>query len=249
MKQYKLLIAYDGTDYSGWIQQKNASSIVQTLQDSFELVFKQKIKLLGASKTDAGVHALGQVAVFKTDCAVDLQRMLWAWNNVLPVSIVIRSLVHDDQFHPHYAVKSKIYYYHLFTNQPLPFVARYGNFVSYEFDSELFERTLQLFSGTHDFSAFYTGNDREGDTVRTVDEIRFEYIKRYHMYRVVIVGQRFLRHMIRRIVGVVLSVASGSGITHDDIRHALQTGVMNSRFATAPARGLMLRKIIYGKNK
>ena len=244
MKRYKAVIAYDGTDYSGWIQQKERPSIVQTLQDSFVAVFGKPIRILGASKTDAGVHALGQVAIFETDIQVDPCKMLYAWNNLLPSSILIRSLVHDDQFHPHYLVKQKIYYYHLFADRPLPFVARYGYFVSCPVDWQAFKDALQLFVGTYDFSAFYTGNDRE-DAVRTIDEIRFEYIERYNVYRVVVIGERFLRHMVRRIVGAALAVASREGIAHANISDALQTSVMHSELPTAPARGLVLRKIIY----
>lgn len=244
MKRYKAVIAYDGTDYSGWIQQKDRPSIVQTLQDSFVAVFGRSIRILGASKTDAGVHALGQVAIFETDIQVDPQKMLYAWNNLLPSSILIRSLEHADWFHPHYHVKQKIYYYHLFVDRPLPFVARYGYYTSRAFEQQQFKDALQLFVGSHDFSAFYTGNDRE-DAVRTIDEIRFEYMERYNVYRVVVKGERFLRHMVRRIVGAALVVASREEITHADIRDALQTGVMHSELTTAPARGLMLRKIIY----
>ena len=153
MKQYKLVIAYDGTAYAGWIQQKDYPSIVQTLQDTFAHVFKKGISLLGASKTDAGVHALGQVAVFETDIDVEMQQMLFAWNNVLPSSILIRSLEHDDLFHPHYYVKRKLYYYHFFTQRPLPFIARYGEYVGHLFDETRFNEALQLFVGEHDFSA------------------------------------------------------------------------------------------------
>ncbi len=249
MKQYKLVISYDGTDYSGWIQQKTRPSIVQTLQDTFADVFKKRICLLGASKTDAGVHAFGQMAVFKTDIVIDSQKMKWAWNNALPSSIVIRSLVHDDQFHPHYNVKRKVYYYHLFTQRSLPFVTRYGHYVSHAFDKKCFYDTLQLFVGTHDFSAFYTGNDRDTDAIRTIDDIRLEYIKRYRMYRVVVIGERFLRHMVRRMIGAALAIVSGDGITHVDICTALKSRIMYSPFPVAPAQGLVLRKIIYQRHK
>ncbi len=248
MKQYKVVIAYNGTDYSGWIQQKTSPSIVQTLQDSFASVFGKRIQILGASKTDAGVHALGQVAIFKTDIELDSHTMRWAWNNVLPSSILIRSLEADDQFHPHYHVKQKIYYYHMFVDRPLPFVARYGYYITHPFDPQQFQDALDSFVGTHDFSAFYTGNDRK-DAVRTIDAVRLEYIKRYHVYRVVVIGERFLRHMVRRMVGAALAVASREGITHADIRGALQTGGMHSQLPTAPACGLVLRKIIYEENK
>ena len=248
MKQYKAVIAYDGTDYSGWIQQKDRPSIVQTLQDRFVRVFGSSIRILGASKTDAGVHALGQVAIFKADIDVEVKKMLDAWNNLLPSSILIRSLEMADQFHPHYKVKQKTYYYHLFIERPLPFVARYGYCVTRPFDLDQFKDALQIFEGTHDFSAFYTGNDRE-DAVRMIDAIRLEYIERYHVYRVVVNGERFIRHMVRRMIGAALAVASREGITHADIRDALQTGTMHSQLPTAPAQGLLLRKIIYGENK
>jgi tRNA pseudouridine38-40 synthase len=174
--------------------------------------------------------------------------MRMAWNNILPLSILIRSLEQDDQFHPHYQVKQKIYYYHLFFDGPLPFVARYGYYVSRLFDPQRFQETLHLFVGTHDFSAFYTGNDRE-NAVRTIGSIHLEYIPRYKVYRVVVLGERFLRHMVRRMIGAALVVASREGITHADIRDALQTGMMNAQLLTAPAQGLMLRKIIYEKPK
>ncbi len=245
MKQYKLVIAYDGTDYSGWIQQPNRASVVQTLQVAFARVFKKKIVLLGASKTDAGVHALGQVAVFKADIAVDAEKMRWAWNNALPSSIVIRSLVSDEQFHPHVNVKYKIYYYHFFVDRPLPFIARYGYYMAHQFDWQRFEQALQCFVGTHDFYAFYTGSEPNKNTVRTIERIKLEFIKRYSVYRVVIAGERFLRHMVRRMVGAAFTVVSDGSVSHDDIRMALQRRSVNCKLTTAPANGLMLYKIIY----
>lgn len=244
MKQYKIIVAYDGTEYVGWIQQKGYPSVVQMLQDCFWDVFGHRISIVGASKTDSGVHALGQVAVFKTDIPIDPVRMRAAWNNRLPSSIIIRSLIHDDHFHPHKQVKQKVYYYHIFFDRPLPFVARYGTYISRPIRRDIFEKALKLFEGTHDFSAFYTGNDRH-DTIRTIDEIKIEFLKRYQACRVVVIGQRFLRHMVRRIVGAALAVASYKDITLDDIRCALHTGSMHAQLLTAPAQGLLLRKIIY----
>lgn len=248
MKRYKAIVAYDGTDYTGWIQQQNRPSIVQTLRDSFCKTFGSPVYILGASKTDAGVHALGQVAQCRTEVNIETARMCLAWNNALPPSIVIRSLVVDEQFHPHHQVKQKIYYYHFFVRRPLPLVARYGYYVTYPLDLNRLKGALTLFEGTHNFSAFYTGNDR-GDAVRTIDMIRLEYLPSYQAYRMVVAGERFLRHMVRRIVGAALAVASRGRITDADIRYALQTGVMHSKLPTAPAQGLLLRKVIYGSEK
>lgn len=240
-----MIVAYDGTDYAGWIQQKGRPSIVSVLQDRFEQVFKRQIRLLGASRTDAGVHALGQVASFAIDLAIDACAMRRAWNNVLPSSIFIRSLVHDDSFHPHRNVALKMYYYHLFEKQSFPFVARYGYQLPYMHDIQQLGDALNLFVGAHNFSAFCTGKDHVGGTVRIIDRITVEYIKRYHCYRITVVGKRFLRHMVRRIVGAALSVASGKGVVHADIRNALAYGTVHPRFKAAPARGLMLGKVRY----
>ncbi len=243
-KQYKIIVAYDGTGYFGWIQQPNKTSIVQTLQDAFEHVFVQKIRLLGASKTDAGVHAMGQVAVFKTDLQIDPDKMKWAWNNALPESITIRWLSEDNTFHPHHNVIDKTYYYHIFLQRPLPFWGRYGMQVQGKVDWKLFEQALKLFEGTHNFRAFYTGNDRK-DTVRTIKKIHLEYIKRYNVYRISVVGETFLRHMVRRIVGAALAATQRESITLDDVKHALDSEMINYELPTAPAKGLMLYCITY----
>ena len=245
-KQYKISIAYDGTDYSGWIQQPGKPSIVQTLHDAFEKVFSKKIRLLGASKTDAGVHALGQIAVFKTDLAIEPETMRWAWNNALPESISIRSLEQNDDFNPHAHVLNKTYHYDLFLDRPLPFVARYGLQVYGTIDWDLFEQALQLFVGTHTFEAFYTGDDR--DPIRTIYEIRLERIED-RFYRVAVTGRSFLRHMVRRIVGAALAVAQREALSLDDIIHALQTGKTNCQLPTAPAKGLLLYEIRYKNNE
>ena len=245
MKNYKIIIAYDGTDYAGWIQQKNQPSIIQTVHDSFVSVFKKPIIILGASKTDAGVHAMGQVALGKTDIAIGADKMKNAWNNVLPSSIFIRSIEHDEDFHPHHNVIAKTYYYHFFVERPLPFYARYGAHILHPIDIKRFEHALQLFVGTHNFTAFYTGDDRQ-DTIRTISEIRVEYLPKYNAYRAVIVGQKFLRHMVRRIIGAALACASHNLISEKDIKTALTMGSINNALPTAPAQGLMLYKIEYG---
>ncbi len=247
-KQYKIIISYDGTDYSGWIQQPNEPSIVHALQDAFERVFAKKMHLLGASKTDAGVHAMGQVAVFKTDLPIDPDKMKWAWNNALPESITIRSLIEDNEFNPHKNVIDKTYYYHIFPQRPLPFWARYGMQLQGKIDWKLFEQALKLFEGTHNFRAFYTGDDRD-DTVRTIKEIHLEYIKRYNVYRISVVGEAFLRHMVRRIIGAALAAAQRESITLENVKHALDTGITNYELPTAPAKGLMLYRIIYKERR
>ncbi len=245
MTQYKIIIAYDGTGYVGWIQQPNEPSIVQALQDSFARTFHNEIKLLGASKTDAGVHAMGQVAVFETDLDIDPERLKSAWNNAISSSILIRSLEVSFGFNPHSNVIEKIYHYHFFLDRPEPFYARYGTQFYGKIDLKIFQDTLSLFEGTHDFNAFYTGNDRK-DTVRTIKRIRLIFLKKYNSYRIEIVGEKFLRHMVRRMIGAARAAAQRDSISIEKVKEALDFGEKKFELPTAPAQGLMLYKIRYG---
>lgn len=246
MKIYKLIIAYDGSNYFGWQDQPDQPSIAATLNNAFTKTFKTKMNVLGASRTDAGVHALGQVARIKTDIAVTPERLKWAWNNALPADITIRSLeLADDSFNPHYNVVQKTYYYHFFTERPLPFNQRYGYFYPYTINFELLKQALQFFVGTHDFSAFKHIDDVREDATRTIDSITLEYLARYKMYRITIKGQKFLRHMIRRIVGASLSVASKQHHTLESLQKVMAARNPRHTLPNAPAQGLMLYKIIY----
>ncbi len=127
MKKYQIVVAYDGTDYHGWQLQSTLPSITYKLQHSFFHIFGSPIKITGASRTDAGVHADGQVAMFNNDLVIEPEKMLHAWNNRLSSDIVIRALtVADPHFHPFYNVERKIYHYHIFVEQPSPFLQRFG---------------------------------------------------------------------------------------------------------------------------
>lgn len=249
MKTYKLVIAYDGSDYFGWQGQVDRPSVVQTLENAFKLVFKKEITVLGASRTDAGVHAVGQVARVKTDLEIATSTLQWAWNNALRNGIVIRSLeCVEDSFNPFCDVVQKTYYYHFFLERPLPFMQRYGYYFPFKTDTELLKKALECFVGTHDFVAFRSSEDQRKDTIRKIDSISLEYIKRYNVYRIIVKGQKFLRHMIRRIVGASLTVASRSGFSIENIKSVMKSGNPAHTLANAPAHGLLLYKIRY-KNK
>lgn len=247
---YKIIVSYDGTDFSGWQFQPHAPSVIQALQDSFARVFGSPIKILGASRTDAGVHALGQVAVFSTDLCMDLERMLNAWNDALPSSIVIRKLEHvPDDFHPMYGVQEKTYWYHFFLKRPLPFVERYGWFFRYSIDVSVLEQALQIFVGTHDFRSFCTGTDMGENTVRTINSIKVTYIKRFGAWRIEFKGPGFMRHMIRRIVGACMQVAAKEDLTLGYLEDVLAQKNPKQMLVNAPAKGLCLVKIKYFLNK
>lgn len=247
---YKIIVSYDGTDFSGWQIQPHAPSVAQALQKAFARVFGCTIKMLGASRTDAGVHAVGQVAVFSTDLTLDAKRMLNAWNDALPASIVIRDLRHvPDDFHPMYGVEEKTYWYHFFLKRPLPFVERYGWYFRHPVDFEKLEQALQIFVGTHDFRSFCTGTEMGENTVRTINSIRLVYIKKFGAWRIECKGPGFMRHMIRRIVGACMQAGAKEGISLAYLQDVLAQKDPKQVLFNAPAKGLCLYKIKYVLNK
>jgi len=246
MNHYKLVIAYDGTDYCGWQEQKNKPSITQALKKSFNVVFGKKANILGASRTDAGVHALGQVALCRTSLDIPIQKMKLAWNNTLPSNIMIRSLQQEwPPFHPYYNVKQKTYHYHFFLNRPLPFLSRYGWYYPYSIDSTILKKALNFFIGTHDFVSFRSSEDIRENTVRTINTISLTYIKRFKIYRITIKGQKFLQHMIRRIVGASMAVTSRNNRPLHVLQEVMAAQNSNNFLPNAPAKGLLLYNITY----
>ena len=248
MNYYVLKIAYDGTDYCGWQVQPDCPTITNRLQDSFKDVFGHEATIVGASRTDAGVHALGQVAVCRTPFFLEADRLRIAWNNRLPADILIRKLHQlDSSFHPQRNVRQKTYYYHFFLERPLPFVARYGWYINARCNMEKLQQALEVFCGTHDFRSFCTGDECGDNTIRNIDLITIEYLSRFKVYRIIVRGQSFLRYMIRRVVGASLAVAMRSDITVSDLQEVFAAKDPEHYLLNAPAKGLLLYKISYEK--
>jgi tRNA pseudouridine38-40 synthase len=247
---YKTTIAYDGTDYCGWQMQPDCPTVTQILQSTFYKVFGTKATIVGASRTDAGVHALGQVAVCRTELDLDPQKIMWAWNNRLRSDVMIRSCERvDNSFHPQRSVLQKTYVYHFSCTRPLPHKARYCWYVRRKIDVEKLKECLNIFVGTHNFRSFCTGDDMGDDTVRTVDSIDICYSEKEDIYSIEVKGKSFLRYMIRRMVGASLYVASHTYLPVDYIRTVLQACNPEHQLPTAPALGLFLNSIRYNEEK
>lgn len=247
MQRYKIIVAYDGADYAGWQVQPTRLSVAQQLQHTFSEVFHRPLKMYGVSRTDAGVHALGQVAVFETDLSVDPQIMLTAWNARLPLAISIRSLdIVTPDFNPHAQIVEKVYHYHFFTSRPLPSVQHYGWHIYRPVDLGKLYDCLQVFVGTHNFRSFCTGDEHE-NTLRTIHHISVSWTPEYQAYRISVHGPKFLRHMIRRIVGASLHVACKPHLSPGILVKALAETNPQQSLPAAPAKGLMLYQVIYHK--
>ena len=248
MQKFKILIAYDGTDFSGWAAQPGKITLASTLEKTFYKIFNQEITILGASRTDAGVHALGQVAQFHADLVTTDEAIKKAWNDLLPPSIHIRKLERvDDSFNPCRRVKQKTYYYVLFLEKPLPFVARFGwhyRFIHFV-DLEKFYHCLQLYVGEHDFASFCKIEDQKKSTIRQIDSITVKKLERWSALLISVKGKSFLHFQIRRMIGYALDVARRKDLTIDYLQAVIDSKNSQQTLLKADGKGLCLRKVIY----
>jgi tRNA pseudouridine38-40 synthase len=252
MHHYKIIIAYAGTDFCGWQIQPQAESVTSCMQKAYKKVFGHDIILLGASRTDSGVHAMGQVGLFKTDLNIDPQIILDSWNAMLPKSISIRSIQEvDESFHPCKNVLQKTYYYTLFFTRPLPFVSRFGwhyKFIK-KVDLEKFEKCLQLYVGEHNFASFCKIEDEKKSPIRKIDSINLIRMPKPNVLQIVIKGKSFLRFQIRRMVGYALDVARRPDLSIDYLRNILDNPNPCQTLVKAEGCGLCLRKVVYKNDR
>jgi tRNA pseudouridine38-40 synthase len=252
LSRFKLTIAYDGTDFHGWQIQPNQVSVQSTLIRTFEKKFRQPVFILGASRTDAGVHASGQVALMKTELNLAPEKIVKAWSESLPKSVVVLSAEKvGEDFHPMRGVSSKLYTYDLFTQRPLPHMARFGWHHKHIrlLNQVVFEKTLSLFQGKHDFRFFSKFCAEEGrNPNRSVDMIKVERLTETQGYRISFVAKGFLRFQIRRMLGAAIAVGCWGKHCLQNITGALQGDERAAEKAptfSAAGCGLTLRKINY----
>ncbi|HAK87923.1 MAG: tRNA pseudouridine(38-40) synthase TruA [Nitrospirae bacterium GWC2_46_6] len=265
MRSIKLTIQYDGTDYNGWqIQppdtsdyrkQKNIITIQGIIQDAIKKITGEDVKLIGAGRTDAGVHALAQVAAFRTDSKLQPDVIKRALNANLPDDVRITdSCDIDEDFHPRYGAKSKIYFYLISGSHMVsPFLYRYAWRMPHELDFEAAEEALRSFKGRHDFSSFRGSGCGAKNPVRTVMDASIEHLNAIDFMtarlggdfiKIRIEADAFLRHMVRNIVGTIVEIGRGK-IKPEDMEKILLSKNRKNAGPTAPARGLFLEKVIY----
>ncbi|MCH9611422.1 MAG: tRNA pseudouridine synthase A [Chlamydiales bacterium] len=236
--RYKIQVAYDGGHFSGWQVQPNASSVQAEIERALLLLTKQKVRVIGSGRTDAGAHARGQVAHF--DC--DQEPSLLALCGILPKEIRILSIEPvEESFHAQYGAKSKIYYYHLWLDQVSdPLLYKYRYKVPFSICLEKLKEAAALFVGRQDFKSFCNAGSSVKTTVRTLK--RIDIVKQRGGVRLEFEGNGFLYKMVRNIVGTLLEVASGKEI---DIAKLLEAKDRREAGACAPAHGLFLMEVNY----
>jgi len=244
---YKLTIAYDGTSYSGWQVQPNGQAIQPLIQRALATVLRSSIDLTGSSRTDAGVHALGQTAHFDVQDRIDPSRLRVSLNALLPPDIrVLQIDLVDSDFHARYNSTSKIYHYHLHLHPVVdPFVRLYRHHVFGICDLILMEKAIPHLIGTRDFLSFANEPGRGSasrSSVRTL--LRLDIIEQKGGVRFEFEGDGFLYKMVRNITGVLLDVGAGK-LAPDDLPEIFAAKDRRSASAAAPPKGLFLMEVRY----
>jgi tRNA pseudouridine38-40 synthase len=248
MRNLKLVLAYDGTDFCGWQVQPDKPTIQGILASAVGRLTGEKVVPQGSGRTDAGVHALAQVATFVTGSSVPTQNFTKALNDVLPASIrVLEVSEAPADFHARKSARSKAYRYRIFRGEVCPpFVARYVWHYPYPLDETVMEKAANFVIGEHDFTSFAAVDPEdeceERSKVRRISDSKWERQGEEFVYTVR--GNGFLHHMVRNLVGTFILVGKGT-LQAEEIPDILAARNRSSAGATAPAGGLCLVEVEY----
>lgn len=244
MKRVKLIVSYDGTDYCGWQVQPNGITVEEVLNKALQKLTGEEICVIGASRTDSGVHALGNVAVFDTETTIPADRIAAALNQRLPEDIVIRSSEEVPlDFHPRYCDCSKTYEYRILNAKiPVPTMRHTHYFVSYDLNVENMRQAASYLVGEHDFMSFCNVRTDVENTVRTIYSL--DIVKQGEELVVRITGNGFLYNMVRIIVGTLVRVGRGF-YKPEKVKEILEAKDRKAAGVTAPPQGLYLVGIEY----
>lgn len=249
MRYFKLTIAYDGTDFHGWQIQKNKPTVQGEIVTVLRRLTQEEVQVNGSGRTDAGVHALGQVASFRTQSglsAVEFQRAL---NALLPMSIrIVAAEETGPAFNARLSAKGKIYRYRIYRGKVVPpFLWRYVLHYPFPLDEEAIRDAATRFVGVHDFSSFAasTGSeddDKERNMVREVYSTELKRTEDDEELWFTVKGHSFLRYMVRKMVGTLLEVGRGK-LTPADIDRLFELKDRSKSGPTAPPQGLCMVKV------
>lgn len=244
MKRVKLVVAYDGTNYHGWQVQDNGITIEEVLNRTISELVQEDIKVIGASRTDAGVHACGNVAVFDTESRIPGDKFSFALNQRLPDDIRIQeSCEVDADFHPRYADTVKTYEYNILNRRfELPSKRLYAAFCYYPMDIERMNQAAAYLVGEHDFKSFCSAGAQVQTTVRTIYAVNVT--KHDDMVHIRITGNGFLYNMVRIIAGTLMQVGTGL-MEPEQVKEILEARDRSKAGPTAVAKGLTLVEIRY----
>jgi tRNA pseudouridine38-40 synthase len=247
MRNLKLKIEYDGSNYCGWqIQSRssNKKSIQATLEKYLRKILQEKIRLVVSGRTDAGVHAKAQVANFNTNSEISLDKLQRALNGLLPQDIAITGIEEvPADFHSRFSAKSKIYRYTIVhRNYPSVFLRGYSYFYPYPLDIKLMKAEAKILLGKHDFKCFQAADKKDRSSLRTIKKLSI--IKVNDLLRIDIEADGFLYNMVRNIVGTLIEIGRGR-FPRGYMNKLLVSRNRKLAGPTIPASGLSLIKVKY----
>src|SRR6266567_2109316 len=250
MRNLKLILAYDGTDFSGWQVQPECSTIQGTLASAIGRITGEKVLPQGSGRTDAGVHALAQVMTFVTESSVPTGNFVKALNDILPASVRVLEVAEAPaEFHARHSARAKTYRYRIYREAICPpFLARYVWHYPYPLDVEKMAEASALVVGEHDFTSFAAVDPERGrenapaSNVRKIFSSSWECRGEELVYTVR--GSGFLHHMVRNLVGTFILVGKGT-LQVEDVASILDARNRSAAGATAPASGLYLVRVEY----
>lgn len=244
MKNIKLTIEYDGTNFSGWQIQPSARTVQEEIGKAICKIIKKPVKINGSGRTDAGVHALGQVANFKGEFSIPVERIPIALNSILPKDICIKEAkeVHE-YFHARYNAKGKKYIYKIYNGcVRSPLFRNYAYFVPQELNIEEMKEASKYFIGEHDFKGFMASGSSVVDTVRHIYDIDLSL--KEDMITIEVMGNGFLYNMVRIITGTLVDIGVGK-IRKEQLANIILSCNRDKAGHTAPAQGLYLAEVYY----
>lgn len=241
MRRIMLTVAYDGTNYHGWQVQPNGETIEGVLNRCLSELMKEDIEVIGASRTDSGVHALGNIAVFDTNSRMDAEKVAYALNARLPEDIRIQeSKEVEADFHPRHCDSRKTYEYRIYNAEfPMPTKRLYSYFTYVKLDVGRMQEAAKYFVGEYDFKSFCSADSQAENTVRLIENV--EVFKADNQIVIRVTGRGFLYNMVRIMAGTLMEAGRGS-IEPRDIEHILEARDRAAAGPTAPACGLTLIK-------
>lgn len=248
MLTYKLTLAYDGTDYAGWQVQPNGTAVQEVVERAIERIFGDKARVHGSGRTDAGVHALEQVAHFqilKARARIPTANLRRALNGVLPPDVrVLKVKQATADFHARFSAHEKTYRYQIFCGDVMdPFLRRWAAHWPHPLDVAAMRRAARVLAGRHDFAAFAANPQREQEsTVRTLK--RLSVAQRGKLVTITATADGFLYKMVRSLAGALLKVGAGR-LSTADIERILKSKTRTALVETAPPQGLFLVKVKY----
>lgn len=237
-------VSYKGTRYQGWQKQTSAPSIQETIEKVFSQILNTPITIYGSGRTDAGVHAKGQTFHFDVDKEVELDKLLYSVNCLLPDDIYINSLEKvDDDFHARYCAKAKVYQYNIRFSHRDVFQNELEATIPQPCDIFLFKEALQLFVGKHNFQNFTSKEEDEGEFMREIYGIKC--LDNGDRMSIILKGNGFMRYMIKYIIGTAIAVSQNKEDINFIKERLDNTEKRNIVSYKAPSEGLFLLDVLY----